>query len=151
MTTIETPPPAAPEPAAPKHRSGFYVTPWVFAVLGGLALLVIGFVVGRAVDRRNHGGRPFFRGGDGGGAGHPALRLLILLVVIALVVWAVVALVRHFSHRDAAAAAALAATTAVPPAPATATTTAEQVLADRFARGEIDETEYVSRRNALRS
>lgn len=146
MTTIETPPPTAPEPAAPKHRSGFYVTPWVFAVLGGLALLVIGFVVGRAVDRGNHNDRPFFRGGNGGAA-HPGLRLLVLLVVIALIVAAVVALVRHFSRRDAAVAAAVPPA----PAPATAATTAEQVLADRFARGEIDETEYVSRRNALRS
>jgi putative membrane protein len=145
MTTIETPPPAAPEPAQPPRRSGFYVTPWVFAVLGGLALLVAGFVVGRAVDRRNHGDRPFFRGADGG-AGHPALRLLILLVVIALVVAAVVALVRHFSHRDGAVA------TAVSPAPAPATpgSIAEQVLADRFARGEIDEAEFVSRRDTLR-
>ncbi len=30
-------------------------------------------------------------------------------------------------------------------------TNAEQVLADRFARGEIDEAEFVSRRNALRT
>ena len=54
-----------------------------------------------------------------------------------------VALVRHFSHRDELARAA-----AVPPSPAAS---AEQVLADRFARGEIDEAEFVRRRNALRS
>jgi putative membrane protein len=143
MTTIETPPPAAPEPAPTPRRSGFYVAPWILAVLGGLVLLVIGFVVGRAVDHGDHNRGRFFRGGDPGG--HPGLRLLIVLVVIALVVVAVVALVRHFSHRDAVAAAA------TPPVAPSTSATAEQVLADRFARGEIDEAEFVSRRNALRS
>lgn len=140
MTTIETPPPAAPEPAPAHRRSGFYVAPWILAVLGGLVLLVVGFVVGRAVDNGDHDRGRFMRG-DGGG--HPGVRLLILLILLALVVTAIVALVRHFSHRDE-----LAATTTVPPSPAAF---AEQVLADRFARGEIDEAEYVSRRNALRS
>ena len=140
MTTIETPPPAAPEPVPERHRSGFYVAPWILAVLGGLVLLVVGFVIGRAVDNGGHDRGRFFRG-DGGGP--PGLRLLILLIVIALVVAAVVALVRHFSHRDELARAA-----AVPPSPATS---AEQVLADRFARGEIDEAEFLRRRNALRS
>jgi putative membrane protein len=143
MTTIETPPPAAPEPAPPpRHRSGFYVAPWILAVLGGLALLVIGFGVGRAVDNGDGTRGRFFRGN---GSAHPGLRLLILLILIALIVAAVVALVRHFSHRDAVAAATAA------PVPPTAAATAEQVLADRFARGEIDEAEFVSRRNALRS
>lgn len=147
MTTVQTPPPAAPEPAPHQptpHRSGFYVAPWIFAVLGGILLLGVGFVIGRAVDRNNHHDGPFLRGHDGGG--HPALRLLILLLVIALVVAAVVALVRHFSHRDAVAAAA-----SNPAAPQSTASNAEQVLADRFARGEIDETEFVTRRNALRS
>jgi len=142
MTTIETPPPAAPEPASPKHRSGFYLSPWILGVLGGLLLLVVGFVVGRAVDRSDHHDGRFFRGGDGG---HPAFRFLVLLLVIALVVAVIVALVRHFSHRDHATHAAVGAPAAVP------STNAEQVLADRFARGEIDEAEFVSRRNALRT
>jgi putative membrane protein len=135
MTTTET----APEPAPPPHRSGFYVSAWLFAILGGLALLAAGFVIGRAVDRRNHHDGPFFRGHEGGGRG---LGLLVLLILLALLIAGIVLLVRHFAHRESEAAAA-------PPAPAAIG--AEQVLADRFARGEIGEAEFVSRRNALRS
>ncbi len=137
MTTIETPPPAAPEPAPRERRSGFYVSPWVLAVLGGLVLLVVGFVIGRAVDRGDDHDRGFFRGGDGGGA-HPG-RFLVVLIVLALIVTGIVLLVRHFTapRRDAV--------------PVDTATNAEQVLADRFARGEIDEAEFVSRRNALRT
>jgi putative membrane protein len=137
MTTTETPPPASPEPAAPPRRSGFYVSPWVLAVLGGLVLLGIGFVIGRVVDRHDHHHGPFFRGDDGDpGRG---IGILFVLIVLTLIVTGIVLLVRHYStpRRDTAA-----------PTPAT---TAEQVLADRFARGEIDEAEFVSRRNALRS
>jgi len=141
MTTIETPPPASPEPAPPPRRSGFYVSPWILAVLGGLVLLAVGFGVGRAIDRDGHHDRPFFRGGDGGGAHHPGLRILFLVVVLALIVTGIVLLARHFSRPRADTA-----TATVNPA-----TNAEQVLADRFARGEIDEAEFVSRRNALRT
>ena len=144
MTTIETPPPASPEPAPPPRRSGFYVAPWLLAVLGGLMLLVVGFVIGRASDHGDHGRRrPFFRGGDDPG-GHPGLRLLLALVVLALIVTAVVLLVRHFSTPRGEVATSDAATLPV-------ATHAEQVLADRFARGEIDEAEFVSRRDALRT
>jgi putative membrane protein len=143
MTTTVTPPPATPEPAPPARRHGFYVSPWVLAVLGGLVLLAIGFAVGRLVDRDDHGDRPFFRGGDGGG-GHRGIGLLILIVVVALIVTGIVLLVRHYSAsrhevemRDAALREPVAS--------------AEQVLADRFARGEINEAEFVSRRNTLRS
>ncbi len=144
MTTIETPPPAAPEPAPTERRSGFYVAPWVLAVLGGLVLLAAGFVVGRAVDRGGHGdhrGDGPFRGGHGGG-GHPGLRILVVLIVLALIITAVVLLVRHFTTSRSDAATLESATSA---------SSAEQVLADRFARGEIDEAEFVSRRNALRT
>jgi putative membrane protein len=58
--------------------------------------------------------------------------------VIALIVAAVVALVRHYS--------APPAQSAMPAAPSSA----EEVLAQRFARGEIDEDEYRHRRDALR-
>jgi putative membrane protein len=139
MTTIETPPPAAPEPDPPTRRSGFYVSPWVLAVLGGLVLLAIGFAVGRVVDDGGHRDRAaFFRGDDGGG--HPGVRILIAFVVLALMVTGIVLLVRHFTapRND----------NVVTRDPATS---AEQVLADRFARGEIDEAEFVARRNALRS
>lgn len=54
------------------------------------------------------------------------------LLVLAVVVVLVVVLVRHFS----------------PPDPSRRT--AENVLSDRFARGEIDEEEYRRRREALR-
>jgi putative membrane protein len=138
MTTIETPPPAAPEPAPRERHSGFYVSPWVLAVLGGLVLLAVGFVLGRAVDRGDHHDGGFFRGGDGGGD-HRGLRILVVLVVLALIVAGIVVLVRHFTaaRQDAV--------------PLDTATNAEQVLADRFARGEIDEAEFVSRRNALRT
>jgi putative membrane protein len=135
MTTIDTPPPASP------RRSGFYVAPWVLAVIGGIVLLGIGFVVGRAVGRHHDGAHPFFRAGDGGG--HHGLGVLIVLIVLALLVTGVVLLVRHYSASRAEAAAAVAPS-------ATTATSAEQVLADRFARGEIDEAEFVSRRDALR-
>jgi len=59
-------------------------------------------------------------------------------IVIALIVAAVVALVRHFSAQPAQSA--------MPPA----ASSAEEVLAQRFARGEIDEDEYRLRRDALR-
>jgi putative membrane protein len=142
MTTIETPPPASPEPVPPPRRGGFYVAPWILAVLGGLVLLAVGFVLGRASDRDHERRGPFFRGGDDPG-GHPGLRLLLALVVLALIVTAIVLLVRHYStsRRELATDAA-----ALP-----AATHAEQVLADRFARGEIDEAEFVRRRDALRS
>ena len=143
MTTIETPPPASPEPAPPTRRNGFYVSPWVFAVVGGLVLLAVGFVVGRRVDRGDHHDRAMFRGGDGAG-GHRGLGILIALVVLALIVTGIVLLVRHFTTPRVDTATDDTATRA-------RATSAEQVLADRFARGEIDEADFVSRRNALRT
>jgi putative membrane protein len=140
MTVTDSPSntPAAPPP----RRSGFYVAPWILAVVGGLVLLAAGFLVGLAVDHHDHRDRPFFRGGDGGD--HPGFRILVVLVVLALVITGIVLLVRHYSRRNAEMATPAADTPA-------AATTAEQVLADRFARGEIDEAEFLSRRNALRS
>jgi putative membrane protein len=137
MSTIDTPPPgAAPTP----RRNGFYVSPWVLAALGGLVLLGIGYVIGRVVDDRHHDGeRPFFRGP--GDEDHRGLAILVALIVLALIVAGVVLLVRHYMvpRGDTAMPAAASGTSA------------EQVLADRFARGEIDEAEFVSRRNVLRS
>jgi putative membrane protein len=143
VTTTETPPPAPPEPPEPvphHRRSGFYLAPWVLMVLGGLVLLAVGFVIGRAVDHGDRA-RPFFRNG-GGGRG---IGLLFVLIVLALIVTGIVLLVRHYTapRHDVAPTAPLAS--------ATPTQSAEQVLADRFARGEIDEAEFVSRRNTLRS
>lgn len=134
MTTIETPPPASPSPAPPPRRSGFYLSPWVLVALGGVVLLGAGFVVGRLVEHGDHRFRPFFRGHEGGGGGR-GLGILLVLVVLALIVTGIVLLVRHYSAPRSDDTAA----------------SAEQVLADRFARGEIDEDEFVRRRNALRS
>jgi putative membrane protein len=152
MTTIENPPPAstAPAPAPPPHRSGFYVAPWVLAVLGGIVILGVGFVLGRAVDRRDDRRMgPFVRGRMGDDPGGRGFFLLALVVLLVLLVTGIVLLGRHFStsRRDVVAPAAAPA---VPAAPAPVASSAEQVLADRFARGEIDEAEFVSRRNALR-
>ena len=129
MTATPTPSPA------PPRRSGFYVAPWVFAVVGGIVLLFVGFVVGHAVARHHDRDHPFFRAGDGGG--HRGLGILLVLIVLALLVTGVVLLVRHYSTSRSDTSVTSAAS-------------AEQVLADRFARGEIDEAEFVSRRDALR-
>ena len=81
-------------------------------------------LVGRGVSHRRErvgsGGRF-----DGGHVGHPILWILVAGIVIALIVAAVVALVRHYS--------APPAQSAMPAAPSSA----EEVLARRFARGEI--------------
>ena len=129
MTATQTSPPA------PPRRSGFYVAPWVLAVLGGLVLLAVGFVVGHAAGRHHDGDRPFFHNGDGhAGRG---LGILLVLIVLALLVTGIALLVRHYSTPRAETNI-------------DARTSAEQLLADRFARGEIDEAEFVSRRDALR-
>jgi putative membrane protein len=64
---------------------------------------------------------------------HP-FAIILLLVLIALAVTGVVLLVRRSSARANASRSS-----------------AEDILATRFARGEIDEADYLSRRAALRS
>jgi putative membrane protein len=125
-------------PVPSGHRDGFYVRGWILAVVGAVVLVGILIAIGVAVrDHDDDHRRAFGRFGDGHDGVHP-LRLVILLLLIALVVAGVVYLVRRLSERagDAKAGAA---------------TSAETILAERFARGEIDEADYVSRRNALRS
>jgi putative membrane protein len=94
---------------------------------------------------------PFVRGrmGDDPGRG---VGLLIFVILVVLVVTAIVLLVRHFSmsRRPVAPVASGPVPAASAPIVPIASS-AEQLLADRFARGEIDEAEFVSRRNALRS
>jgi putative membrane protein len=122
------------EPAPREHRPGLHVPAWVVGVIAGLALLVVGFAVGRAAnDDGHHGpGRGFGRnGGDFGNGGH-GIRILLFLALVAVLVVAVVALVRRFA------------------ATPHASSQAERLLADRLARGEISEAEYRSRRDALR-
>ena len=70
----------------------------------------------------------------GGGGGWWWVMGVGWLVFLAAVVVVVVLLVRRPDHRDGR------------PAPRAA----EDVLADRFARGEIDESEFLRRRDALR-
>ncbi|MER6397176.1 hypothetical protein ABT263_14155 [Kitasatospora sp. NPDC001603] len=88
-----------------------------------------------------------------GGWGYGLLALLLLLV-LAVLVLAAVALVRHLSRTSRGARP-------VPPGPWAATgpagpprralsPTAEQLLAERFARGEIDTVEYRHRLDVLR-
>jgi putative membrane protein len=148
-----------PSTAPEKHRSGFYVAPWALLVVGGVLVLAAGFAIGRLVDHGGRGDGRIFRGprpvgspggarpfgGPGGGGGGHGLWLLVALLVLALVVAAVVLVVRHFSTSHAAAASA--PSPAQQPHPAAG---AEAMLAERFARGEMDEEEFVRRRNALR-
>jgi putative membrane protein len=127
--------PAEAVPAEP--RKGFHLPVWLVVAIGVLVVGGGAFLVGLAVTRRRE--RVGFGGRfDGGHVGHPIFGILVAGIVIALIVVAVVALVRHFAARPAQS---------VTP---TASSSAEELLAQRFARGEIDEDEYRRRRDALR-
>jgi putative membrane protein len=80
-------------------------------------------------------------------AGHPGIwpGIVLLLVVIAVVIGAVV-IARVFAHRPAQHVGPVAPLP--PPAPPN---TPLRILEERFARGEIDEAEFRSRRDVLRS
>ena len=81
------------------------------------------------------------RGDMNNGGGHWwgwLIGLVVLALVVVLVVWAVARIVQPHSAAHAG-----------PRDPARPS--AEDVLADRLARGEIDEDEYRRRRDALRS
>jgi putative membrane protein len=97
--------------------------------------------MGPGRDRR-WGGRDDFMWGmhDGLGWGGWLLMGLLALLVVGLVVGLVLLLVRSTSERGPAAGPAR-------PGPQSA---AEHVLDERFARGEIDEEEYLRRRSVLR-
>ena len=120
-------------------RNGFYVRGWVLAVVGVIVLAAAAVVIGFAVDDGGDGdrremGRAGGRFGDHHGGGGHGLGIIILLILIALAITAVVLLVRGYKSRSNET-----------------TTSAEDILAGRFARGEIDEADYLSRRTALRS
>jgi putative membrane protein len=120
-----------------ESRKGFHVPVWLVVVLGVLVVGGGAFLVGRAVSHRRE--RVGFGGRfDGGHVGHPIFWIFVVGIVIALIVAAVVALVRHYSVPRGQSA--------MPTAPSSA----EELLAQRFARGEIDEAEYRARRDALR-
>jgi putative membrane protein len=136
----------APEPAAPERR-GWHVPTWA-AITGGILLLVVALLgVLRAVrlHRRERFGRGFGRFGDQVGNGH--VHWLLWVIVILAAAGGIALLVAALrQRRDGAAVTATTTAPAVTPAAAPA----EQILAERFARGEIDEAEYISRRDALR-
>lgn len=73
--------------------------------------------------------------GNGMGGWGYAVMTIGMVLFWAVAILGGVALVRHLTR----------------PACATRASTAEQVLAERFARGEIDEEEFTERRKALRS
>jgi putative membrane protein len=139
----------ASEPAAPERR-GWHVPNWA-AITGGILLLVVALLgVLRAIrlHRRERFGRGFGRFGDNVGNGH--VHWLLWVIVILAAAAGIALLVAALRHRGEAASvttavAAPAARTASPD-----TAPAAQILAERFARGEIDEAEYISRRDALR-
>ena len=101
-----------------------------------MLLFGIAFAIGRRSERRHLDGGRF-----GDHAGRHGLGILILLVIVALVITGIVLAVRHFSGGGSAGRRRAAPS---------ATRDAENLLAQRFARGEIDEAEYRSRLDALR-
>ena len=76
----------------------------------------------------------FWYGNDMSGWGY-ALMAVAMVVFWALVVFGAIVLIRYSLRSDQP--------------PAASWPTPEQVLADRFARGELDETEYRQRRSVL--
>lgn len=123
----EATPVSPPQPEATRRTGGFRVPIWVAAVVAGFIVLAIGFAVGWGIG--DHGGG---RGGFGEHGGGRGIGIIVFLVLIALVITAVILVVRHFGSRPQTARSG------------------EKVLAERFARGEIDEAEYQRRRDALR-
>jgi len=113
-------------------RRGVHVPAWVFVTIGGVLLFGIAFAIGRRSGRDHHDGGRF-----GEHAGRHGLGVLVFLVILALVITGIVLAVRHFS-RDTGRGGT------------SGTRDAENLLAQRLARGEIDEAEYRSRLDALR-
>jgi putative membrane protein len=130
--------PTAEDSTPTEARKGFYVHGWLLAVIGAVVVIAAGFAIGLAIDRGGDGarggGRDFGRFGEHHGGGGHGLGIIVLLILIAVAIAGVVFIARRFISRSNEAR-----------------TGAEELLAERFARGEIDEADYLSRRNALRS
>jgi putative membrane protein len=128
--------PTAEAPTEAPERKGFYVSPWILGALGVVVLAAVAVVIGFAVSDGGDGDHRGFGvrfGEHHGGRGH-VLGIIVLLVLIALVITAAVLVARRYRERSTDVG-----------------TTAERILAERFARGEIDEADFLSRRAALRS
>jgi putative membrane protein len=82
---------------------------------------------------------------EGLGWGGWLLWVLFMIALWALVIMAVVWLVRSFTHRGP-----MTPQRAAQAHGGTGTVSAEQILAERFAHGQIDENEYRSRLGVLR-
>jgi putative membrane protein len=128
--------PTAESPSHAPERKGFYLPGWVLAVVGAVIVLAAAIAIGFAVRGEGgdgeEGGREVgfqHHGGEGHGLG-----IIVLLILIALAITAAVLVARRYTARSA-----------------DVKTSAEELLAERFARGEIDEADFLSRRNALRS
>jgi putative membrane protein len=91
---------------------------------------------------------------EGLGWGGWLLWVLFMVALWALVIMAVVWLVRSFTHRGPMTAQRATQVHGGPPpwwrAGGTGTVSAEQILAERFAQGQIDEHEYRARLAVLR-
>ena len=90
---------------------------------------------------------------EGLGWGGWLLWVLFMVALWALVIMAVVWLVRSFTHRGPVTAQRAMPVHGGPPpwrAGGTGTVPAEQILAERFAHGQIDEHEYRARLGVLR-
>jgi putative membrane protein len=86
----------------------------------------------------------FWYGHGMGGWGY-GLMTLSFIVFWGLVIAAIVLLVRHFGRPGQQAGSFQP-----PGSPAATRSTAEQLLSERYARGEIDDEEYQRRLNTLR-
>ena len=96
------------------------------------------------------GGRHFHEGLGWGGW---LVWVLFMVALWALVIMAAMWLVRSFSHRGPATAQRGMQVHGGPPpwgSGGTGTVPAEQILAERFAHGQIDENEYRARLDVLR-
>jgi putative membrane protein len=143
MTTVAPPP--APAAEHREHR-GWHIPTWAATTVGVILLVVAALGVLRAVRlHRDRVGRGFGRIGGNIGNGH--VHWVLWIVVILAAAGGIALLVAASRSRRTGAAA-----TATPLVPATpvGAAAAEQILAERFARGEIDEAEFVARRDALR-
>ena len=124
------------EPSVVSDRRGIHVPVWVFIAVGGVLLFGLAFAIGRRSEHHHDrfDGTLLHRGSEVRWPG-----VIFGLLLIAFIVTGIVLLVRAFARPTPNAAAS------------SPTAAAEQVLADRLARGEIDEDEYRRRLAALRA